>query len=153
MGNWWNQPLYLLLFTYRKYKHRMWSVIIHSSCEVNDTAHEWSTVSITLVHSHDDIQGMVHLHHEWNFGTPTTLPLPATPPSPLTATPKRFSTKLWTLSKFAALSLKPTNKGFTYIYHWTLKCSSQGKPAAPTSHEHLGVQLLCSYKCTKHLTQ
>ena len=35
-----------------------------------------------------DIQsnGMVYLPHEWNIGTPTTLPSPATPPSPLTAT-------------------------------------------------------------------
>ena len=34
------------------------------------------------------INGMVHIPHEWNFGTPTTRPSPATQPSPLTATPE-----------------------------------------------------------------
>ena len=28
------------------------------------------------------LNGVVHLPHEWNFGKPTTLPSPATPPSP-----------------------------------------------------------------------
>ena len=28
------------------------------------------------------VNDMVHLPYEWNFGRPTTLPLPATPPSP-----------------------------------------------------------------------
>ena len=32
------------------------------------------------------VNGMVHLPQEWNFGTPITLPSPATPPSPLTVT-------------------------------------------------------------------
>ena len=32
---------------------------------------------------------------------------------------------------------------FTYA-HSTQRCSSQGKPAALTFYEHLGVQLLCS---------
>ena len=31
---------------------------------------------------------MVHLSHQWHFGTLTTLPSPATPPSSLTATAK-----------------------------------------------------------------
>ena len=34
------------------------------------------------------VNGLVHLPHEWNFGTPTSLPSPATPLSPLTVTPK-----------------------------------------------------------------
>ena len=54
--------------------------------------------NITIIHRPDEaleiqselifVNGMVHLLHELNFGTPTTLPLPATPPSPLTATPE-----------------------------------------------------------------
>ena len=34
------------------------------------------------------VNGMVHLPQEWNIGTPTILPLPATPPSSLTASPE-----------------------------------------------------------------
>ena len=34
------------------------------------------------------VNGMVQLLQEYNFGTPTTLPSPATPPSPLTVTPE-----------------------------------------------------------------
>ena len=41
------------------------------------------------------VNGMVHLPHKWNFGRPTTLPLPATPPSPLTATPEAFFLHTW----------------------------------------------------------
>ena len=38
---------------------------------------------------------MVHLPQEWNFGIPTTLPSPATPLSPLTATPKAIFPLTW----------------------------------------------------------
>ena len=34
------------------------------------------------------VNGMVNLAEKWNFGTPTSLPSPATPQSPLTATPE-----------------------------------------------------------------
>ena len=34
------------------------------------------------------VNGMAHLPQELNFGTPIILPSPATPPSPLTATPE-----------------------------------------------------------------
>ena len=37
----------------------------------------------------------MHLSQEWNFGTPTTLPSPATPPSPLTATPEAIFPLTW----------------------------------------------------------
>ena len=41
------------------------------------------------------VNGMVHLPQEWNFGTPTILPSPATPPSPLTATPEVIFPLMW----------------------------------------------------------
>ena len=41
------------------------------------------------------INGMVHLLQEWNFGTPTTLPSPVTPPSPLTVTPEVIFPLKW----------------------------------------------------------
>ena len=50
-------------------------VLIHRPEEVLDIQSEF-------------INGMVHLPQECNFGTPTTLPSPATPPLPLTVTLK-----------------------------------------------------------------
>ena len=41
------------------------------------------------------VNGVVHLSQEWNFGKATILPLPATPPSPLTATPEVISPLMW----------------------------------------------------------
>ena len=41
------------------------------------------------------INGTVHLPQDWNFGIPTTLPSPATPPSPLTATHKAIFSLTW----------------------------------------------------------
>ena len=40
--------------------------------------------------------------------------------------------------------LTSTTKVFTYVPTENLKCLSQEKPAALTSYEHLGVQLICS---------
>ena len=37
------------------------------------------------------LNGVVHLPYEWNFGKPTALPSPATPSSPLTATPEALT--------------------------------------------------------------
>ena len=41
------------------------------------------------------VNGMVHLPHEWNFGTPITLPSLATTLSPLTATPETIFPLMW----------------------------------------------------------
>jgi len=41
------------------------------------------------------VNGMVHLPQEWNFGTTTTLPSPATPLSPLTVTHKAIFLLTW----------------------------------------------------------
>ena len=58
------------------------------------------------------VNGMVHLPHEWNFGTPTALPSPTTP-SPLTATPEAIFPLTWrhtfdTTYKIIACIERPT---------------------------------------------
>ena len=59
------------------------------------------------------VNGMVYLPQEWNFGRSTTLPSPATPPSPLTATPEAIffvyvTSCLWNskVDKIVSLKLK-----------------------------------------------
>ena len=58
--------------------------IIHRPEEALDIQSELTFVDV-----------MVHLPHEGNFDTPTTLPSPATPPSSLTATSKVTFSRTW----------------------------------------------------------
>ena len=60
------------------------------------------------------VNGMVHLPHEWNFGKPTALPSPATPPSPFTATPEAFNITTYKIIATCILSALPCFVGEYY---------------------------------------